>query len=397
MYPIKVVHIITKLELGGAQENTLYTVGHLDPKKFAPELITGNEGILIEDAMKIPNIKLTLVPDLIRELRPVKDLKALIKIYLVLKKKVKSKNGKPIIVHTHSSKAGILGRWAAKLAGVRIIIHSIHGFSFHDYQKSFIKLLYIFLERITSFLTHKFITVSLSDMKKGLKHKIFSQDKVILIRSGIEIFKYQKQEKSPSEIYKELGLNPDFPLVGMIACLKPQKSPLDYVDVAFKVCQEIPETQFILAGDGELRKKMENKIKKLNLEKNFRLLGWRRDIPDLLSVLDVFVLTSLFEGLPKVFPQAMAAGVPVVATKVDGAPEAIKEGINGFLFEPHDIKCMSEKVIYLLKNPKISRKIGEKNKDSVLEFDIESMVKAQEDLYIGLLKSSINKESYLNE
>ncbi|MDY6861421.1 MAG: glycosyltransferase family 4 protein [Thermodesulfobacteriota bacterium] len=386
MYPVKVIHIITKLELGGAQENTLYTVGHLNPKKFSPELITGNKGILIEEAKGISSIDLTLIPELIREIRPLKDLKALFKIYRSLKKTVRGKNRRPVIVHTHSSKAGILGRWAARLAGVKIIIHSIHGFSFHDYQSRFTKLLFIFLERITSFVTRKFIAVSLSDIEKGVKYKIFSRNQIVLIRSGIDISQYQKPGKRPAEIYKELGLNPDFPLVGMIACLKPQKAPLDFLDVAFNVSQRIPETQFILAGDGELRDKMTDKIKSLKLENNFHLLGWRRDIPDVLSLLDVLVLTSLFEGLPRVFPQAMAAGVPVVATKVDGAPEAIREGINGFLLKPHDIKGMSEKIIYLIKNPEISRKMGEKGKEFLFEFDIKNMVKAQEELYIKLLQ-----------
>jgi glycosyltransferase involved in cell wall biosynthesis len=177
----------------------------------------------------------------------------------------------------------------------------------------------------------------------------------------------------------------------MIACFKTQKSPLDFVKVAKIVSDTIDETRFLLVGDGVLRSKIEALTKKLGMDDKILLLGWRNDIPEILSCIDVLVLTSLWEGLPRVFPQAMASGVPVVATEVDGAPEAIKHGINGFLVSPKDIHAMAEKVIYLIRHPEKAKEMGVKGNDLVEEFDIWKMLAQQEELYASLLKS--DKES----
>ncbi len=153
-----VVHIITKLELGGAQQNTLFTVANLERSKYEPVLISGTEGILVEDAKKLKDVKVYLITELVREIRPFKDVISFLKIRRILKELKKPRSN--IIVHTHSSKAGILGRWAARVAGINLIIHSVHGFSFNDYQPSFLRAFYIFIERVTSLVTTKFIAVS---------------------------------------------------------------------------------------------------------------------------------------------------------------------------------------------------------------------------------------------
>ena len=129
----------------------------------------------------------------------------------------------------------------------------------------------------------------------------------------------------------------------------------------------------------------ENLIEKISMEDKIILLGWRRDIPEILSSIDILVLTSLWEGLPRIFPQAMASGVPVVATEVDGAPEAIKNGVTGFLLQPRDIKGMAERIIYLIRNPDRAREMGEEGRKLVGEFDIWKMVEQQEELYTSLL------------
>jgi len=384
-----VVHIITKLELGGAQQNTLFTVANLERRKYEPVLISGTEGILVEDAKKLKDVKVYLVPELVREIRPFKDAISFLKIRRILKELKKPFSN--IIVHTHSSKAGILGRWAARVAGINLIIHSVHGFSFNDYQPSFLRAFYIFTERVTSLVTTRFIAVSKSNIGKGVAERIFSKDKAVLIRSGIDIREFQEVKGDRMKKKEELGADARCPLVAMIACFKTQKSPLDFVKIARIVSDNISEIRFLLVGDGVLRSEIEELIKKLGMEDKIFLLGWRNDIPGILSCIDVLVLTSLWEGLPRVFPQAMASGVPVVATEVDGAPEAIKNGLNGFLLPPKDINAMAEKVIYLIRHPKKAQEMGEKGKGLVAEFDIWKMLAQQEELYASLLK--YDKES----
>ncbi len=379
-----VVHIITKLELGGAQQNTLFTVSHLDREVYKPVLISGTEGILVEEAKQLPGVNLHFVSDLVREIKPLKDLKALVKISGILKQIRADAKSSKVIVHTHSSKAGILGRWAARLAGIRLIVHSVHGFSFNDYQPSLMRAFYILLERITARITTVFITVSDADREEGIRKGIFTKDDVTLIRSGIDIKKFCDLPSDRISLRGHLGIDPDVPVIAMIACFKPQKAPLDFVRVAKKVSDERSDALFYLVGDGRLRPQIEQLIEELNIGDKVILLGWRRDIPEIMHSIDLLVLTSLWEGLPRVLPQAMASGVPVVATNVNGAPEAIRNGLNGYLLAPGDIAGMAQKIVYLINNPEEALKMGRKGRELVAEFDIWKMVKQQEVLYQNL-------------
>lgn len=381
---IKVVHIITKLELGGAQQNTLYTVSHLDKERFIPILITGSEGLLVDDAKRL-GIEAYFLPSLVREINPVKDIQALLYIRRLLLR-IKRSSQSPIIVHTHSSKAGIIGRWAAYLSGIPVIIHTFHGYGFNDYQSLLKKWLFIFLERLTARITTKFIAVSKNNIEKGINAGIFKGDDVELIRSGIDIGEFKDVAIDKAKKKKELGIEADLPIVGMIACFKPQKAPLDFIKAAHIVHQKMPDVRFIVAGDGELRPAIEDLINRFGMKDKIRLLGFRRDIPEILKCLDVFVLTSLWEGLPRVILQAMAAGIPVVATAVDGSSEVVKNGINGFLVKPGDLEGIAEKIIYILQKSQ-DLKFNISDFKSILdEFDIDLMVRQQEKLYEALVK-----------
>ena len=384
MRPVHVVHIITKLELGGAQQNTLFTIAHLDRDRFRPYLITNSEGILVSEARALKGVKTFFIPELIREISPLMDVKALFRIKGILQG-IK-KDDSPMIVHTHSSKAGILGRWGARFARADAVIHTIHGFGFHDYQPLPIRIFLIFLEKVTARITDMFIAVSQANIKKGVDSGIFPKRKTTLIRSGIELEEFTQGKVKQAEKKKALGFEPALPLITMIGCLKPQKAPLDYVEVAHKVLQK-KEACFILVGDGELREKIEKKAVQLGLGKErLKLLGWRRDIPGILAATDIFCLTSLWEGLPRVLPQAMALGIPIVATNVDGTPEAVIHNVNGFVTKPRDTKAMAERIIYLLDNSQEAKMMGKQGKKMVREFDIRRMVREQEDLYLKLLR-----------
>jgi len=386
---IKVCHIITQLELGGAQQNTLYTVSHLDPQRFQPLLITSPDGLLVAEAERCRTVRKYYVPHLGRAIRPWRDLRALFAIWQILRQELRRDPAMPLIVHTHSSKAGILGRWAAKLAGVQCIIHSIHGFGFHPSQTWLKRQVFIGLERLTAPITTHFIAVSKANLHTGRDLKLFPETRVSLIRSGIEIARFQQYADRAAPEYqaqrtrflRAAHIPQQKRLVGMIACFKPQKAPLDFIRAMQIVTMHYPDAHGILVGDGVLRPQLEALIAQSRLASSITLLGWRTDIPELIALFDVLALTSRWEGLPRVCPQAMAAGVPIVATNVDGTPEAVHDGVNGFVLPPGDINGIAEKIAYLLTHPEQAKQMGVEGQRRVQEFDIDRMVAQQAELY----------------
>jgi len=373
---LRVMHLITKLELGGAQQNTLYCVAHHDCKKFDVLLACGQGGMLDSEASKIPNAKVFFLPYLKHHVSPFNDLMALFKLKALFKREQVD------ILHTHSSKAGILGRLAGAMAGVPVIVHTFHGFGFHDRQPWLVRKIYIWLERLAARKSSVLIGVSTENIQKARENHIGSESQYRVIHSSIQLQDFVKAKGG--KVRRELGIGPQTPLVGMVSNLKPQKAPLDFIRAAAIVSQHLPLARFFIAGDGELRPQAEALIQELGLKNKLFLLGWRRDIPELMAALDVLALSSLWEGLPRVFPQAMAAGKPIVATAVDGALEAIHEGRNGYLVEPGDFRALAEKIIYVLEHPAVARKVGQAGKKIALkEFDIRRMVKDIEKIYIG--------------
>jgi glycosyltransferase involved in cell wall biosynthesis len=378
--PVKVCHIITMLELGGAQQNTLYTVTHLDRDGFEPLLVAGAEGPLVEEARR-SGVRCHFLRSLVRPISPWRDPAALLSLVRLLRRE------RPEVVHTHSSKAGILGRAAAAIAGVPVIIHSIHGWGFHRDQGLLTNRLFVGLERMAARMTTAFIAVSEANMREGEALGILAEGRVHLIRSGIRLSEFRPTRGvALSEV--GLGGRGGGVTVGMVACFKPQKAPLDFVKVAAEVTGRFPETKFVLAGDGELRGEIEELIGRLGLAGRITLLGWRRDIPELMRSFDILLHTSRWEGLPRVFPEAMATGLPVVATRVDGAPEAIQDGVSGILVEPGDVEGMARAVVELIRDPERRLSMGRAGLERVAAWDIDSMVRSQESLYRKLLNEA---------
>ena len=376
---IKVTHILTRPELGGAQVNTIYTVRHLDRDRFAPSLITAPDGPLAGDAAAIPRAEVIFVPDLVREIRPGKDWRAGRKLVRLLRAL------SPQIVHTHSSKAGMLGRWAARRAGVPVVVHTVHGFPFHDHQPAVVRRLFIGLERAAARLTDRFVCVSRADVEKGRRYRVFDPSRATLIRSGIDIGACRAARGRGADLRAELGLPGAAPLVGMVACFKPQKDPVGFVRVAALVRHTVPDARFLMIGDGELRPAVEAARREEGLDGSLLLAGWRRDIPAVMDACDVVVLTSLHEGLPRVIPEAMACARPVVATAVDGTPEAVSDGVTGYLVPPRDAGQAAGRIVQLLRDPAAAQRMGGAGARRVTEFDIVAMVRRQEELYLDLL------------
>ena len=383
MQKIKVINPITRLIVGGAQETVIETCACINKDRFETQIVagpqTGPEGELISEVKK-RQIPLTLIPELVREINPVKDFIAAYKLVKLFKRE------QPHIVHTHSSKTGIIGRWAARLAGVPVIVHTVHGWGHHPYQQPLIQKIYIFAEQKTVPFTDKLIAVSTLNVDKGLKDHIGTREKYVVIHSCINLDDFSRPKVDPLSLRKALGIDAASPVVGTVSRLSHQKNPLDFVRMAAQVKKEIPTAQFLFVGDGPLRAETEALIRELHLEQDIILAGLRMDVPDLLHAMDIFALTSLWEGLPRVIPQAMIAGLPVVANNVDGNAEIIRDGVNGFLTPPGDISLMAERIVRLLKDQPLKQAIVAQGRETAAqEFSLHDMVKKIETLYDELL------------
>jgi len=374
----KIVHLITRLELGGAQQNTLYCVEHHDRTRFAVGLWAGGGGILDSRARSMEDADVRILPWLVHPIDPARDALAVARLASLLRD--------VDLVHTHSSKAGILGRAAARLAGVPGIVHTVHGWSFNDVQPSITRRLYIEAERAAARVTDRIVCVARFDRERGLAAGIGHPSQYRIVRSGIDPTLYVAPEGARQRLREALGAGPQDVVVGSIANFKPQKGPLDFVDAARRARSRDPRLRFFIAGDGELRPAAERAIADAGLGGVVHLLGWRDDVPELLAAMDLFVLTSLFEGLPRVVLQAMAASVPVVATDTGGVAEVILDGETGRLVPPGDPAAAAEAIVALARDGDTRRRLAASARSRLgEEFTSRRMVSDLEDLYDEVL------------
>ena len=375
----RIVHLITRLELGGAQQNTLYCVENHDRDRFAVGLWAGRGGFLDDQAHAIRDADVRLLPWLAHAIDPFKDTAAVARLARSLVD--------VDLVHTHSSKAGIIGRVAARAAGVRCIVHTVHGWSFNDVQPTAMRRAYVELERVAARMTDRIVCVSDSDRAKGLALGIGEPSQYRVVRSGIDPTLYVVGAGARERARSALGIRASDLVVGSIANLKPQKAPLDFVETARRALVRAPQLKFFLAGDGEMRGAVTRAIDAAGLGGAIRLLGWRQDVPDLLAATDVFLLTSLFEGLPRTVLQAMAAAVPVVATATGGTSEVVVDGVTGYLVPPSDPEAAAASLLRLSEDPGRRQRFGEAGRGRLgAEFDIRRMVPDLEALYDELLE-----------
>jgi glycosyltransferase involved in cell wall biosynthesis len=378
---IKIARIITRLDLGGAQQTALYLCRHLDPCLFEQILISGSGGLLFEEAATLPNVRHYVVPELTRHIGPRAlgdDFRALIKIRRILLKEA------PLIVHTHTPKAGIIGRWAAWLAGIRTIIHTYHGFGFGEGHPALEKWIYGRIEQLTALISSCLVVVARQHLAAAKRLRLFPDRKGRLIRSGVDFSRFDEPTESPAVKKAELGLSPSDKIVGVVASWTPPKAPLLFVEVARLIHRQLPAVKFVMIGDGELRPAIEAKIRTCRLEAFVITPGWRRDILALLRTFDVFLLTSLWEGLPKVLVESSRWGIPAVAFDIDGNAEVIRDGVNGFLVTADRIDEMAQKVISLLTDETLHARMAKQGPSLVEEFSSQLMAESYTNLYGAL-------------
>jgi len=381
---VKVVHVVTRLDLGGAQQNTLATVSHLDRRRFEPALVCGPGGTLDAEARALESLEppagLRFIDDLVREISPVRDLLAFFRLWGLFCE------ARPDVVHTHSSKAGILGRLAAALAGVPHVVHTFHGFGFHDRMRPATRRLFVGLERLAARYAERLVFVSRANMRQARELGIGDPSRYVLIRSAVRLSDFPARVPDRGAKRAELGAEPGDRLVVGVGNLKPQKNAGDFLRVAAKVWSKVPDSRFVFIGDGPLRAELEARVSALGLTGRVRFLGWRRDIPEVLAVADVFLLTSLWEGLPRALVEAMRSGLPCACYAADGVGDVLEDGVNGFCSAPGDWQALSAKVERLLADPESARRLGARARESISdEFDIDAMVRRQEELYLELV------------
>jgi len=316
------------------------------------------------------------VPPLVREINPVLDAWAIFALWRMLCRV------RPEIVHTHTSKAGAVGRLAARLAGIPVVIHTPHGHLFYGYYGRFLSSLVCFGERFLARLTDRIVTLTNRGAEEHVRYKIAGQQKFVTIHGGNSLAPFRSMRVNATFKRRELGLPPEGPIVGTVGRLVPIKGHTWLLRAVPRVLAEFPQACVVLIGDGPLRGELKELTAELGISPHVVFLGTRHDIPECLAALDLFVLPSLNEGMGRALVEAMAVGCPVVATCVGGIPDVVTDGATGLLVPPRDDRALADAILTLLRDRRLLAAYGEAAQRRVDErFDIETMVRSIERLY----------------
>lgn len=379
---IKIVRIIARLNIGGPAIHAILLSRGFNGGGYKDILVTGrsseSEGDMTEVAQN-NGVKPILVSALGRNIAFLKDFMSLCALYSILKRE------KPDIVHTHTAKAGMLGRVAAILAGVPVKIHTFHGHVLSGYFGPFKTGLFKSIERILSYFTDKVVVVSEGVRREMVdKLKVVSADKCVVIKLGLDLKPFLENQGLVGSFRKEIGLDRDTLSVGMVGRLVPIKNHEMFLNVARRIKNIAPDikVKFIVIGDGETRKRMEGYAKKMNLEGDLIFTGWVKNLPAVYADLDVVALTSLNEGTPVSLIEAMTSGRPVIATDVGGVKDIVMDNENGFLIRSEDVDGFTNKLLELLKNKDKRRIFGARGREFAREqYSEERLMKDIKNLY----------------
>lgn len=384
MRPVKVLHVVTRFILGGAQEATLLSAALVDRERFPSEILTGTqvsaEGDLFGEA-RARGVGLHFEPALVRELNPWLDLVALARLTSFFRRY------RPDVVHTHSSKAGILGRIAARLAGVPVVVHTAHGWAFQRNHPWPLRVASELVERFATELSDRIPVVSQPTFDAAVDQGVGPPAKFVLIRDPIELELYRPDAAARARVREEFGYGSGEFVYGFLSRLSHPKEPHTIVRALARVALRHPEARLLVVGEGALRAVTERTIEECGLGDRVRLAGLRRDVPALLSAFDAFVLVSRYEGLPMVLPQALAAGLPIVSSAVGGVPDAIEDGVTGFLVPPGDFEALVDRMTRLADDPAAARRMGESGQALLEQFSARAVARQLEALYEELLSA----------
>ena len=383
-YKIKVLRIIARLIIGGPSFHVINLNKGLNPQKFESLLVCGTENAGEQSLMDFvfsQGIKPVVISEMVAEasLKPC-DVKALYKLYWMIRRE------RPDIVHTHTAKAGFLGRLAARLAKVPVIIHTYHGHILHGYYGPLKTNLLRRMEKALAHITDCIIAVSAEVKRELVAYGVSSPERIIVIPLGLELEPFLNCAARRGELRRELGIDDGALLVGIVGRIVPIKNHRLFLDASLMAANQNPQVRFVIVGDGPIRSEMQRYAYELGIADRVIFAGWRRDLQRIYADLDVLVVSSINEGTPVSAIEAMAAGCPVVATCVGGLPDLITEGKTGLLVPSEDAKALATAIDSLLKNPRARRQMGQIARGIVRErFAAQRLISDMERLYQELV------------
>lgn len=382
----RVLHIITRfLKWGGADLNTYYSIEALDREKYSVDLLVGRDSHM-EALDRYDMGELFQINSLVRDPNPFLDPVALLRITQLVR------NNGYHIVHTHTGKAGVLGRIAAKLAGVPLVIHGLHGSM--ESTNPILDKLYTGLDRFTASFTDKFVSVGEDLRNKYLDRGIGRPEDYTVIHSGMELESFRAAKdmdnKKLKEKKKELGIPLDAIVIGKVANFEPRKGYKYMVRAAGELNDQFEDLLFLFVGDGWYRDQVEEMVSGSGLEDRIIFTGFRRDIAEVMATFDVFAFTSLWEGLPQVLVQAAAEGLPIVTFDVEGAKEVVQNGRNGYVVPSKDVGALVKKIAELVENDEKRISMGSKGPKQIGdEWTVERMQNKTKELYNSLVEEAL--------
>ncbi len=381
--PIRIVRVIARLNVGGPAVYTISLTAGLDPAQFRQWLVTGvaapYEGDMLADAAA-RGVTPIVVPHLGRAIDARDDLRAFMALVRLFRQL------RPDIVETHTAKAGVVGRLAAWAAGVPVTVHTFHGHVFHSYFSPARSALVRWIERLLALRTTRIIALGPAQRAELLGYGVGRPEQIASVPIGLDLEPYRASDRHRGRLRAELGVGPDTPLVGIVARLTAIKAHEVFLQAAATVYRQHPDTQFVVVGAGERREELAQLAEEYGIAPAMHWLGWRRDLPLVYADLDVVALTSRNEGLPTTLVEAMAAGRPVVATRVGGVPTLVTHGETGLLAPTGDANAIAAAMLTVLSSRQYAERLGTVAREAVYPaYDLSAFIPRMADFYRRLV------------
>jgi glycosyltransferase involved in cell wall biosynthesis len=361
---IRVMSIISRMNIGGATVHVVLLNAGLGSVGYDCLLVTGSESASegsLRDLADSSHLRLAAIPQLGREISPRSDLLTLLKLYRLMRRE------RPHVVHTHMAKAGFVGRMAARLAGVPVVLHTFHGHVFHSYFSAAKTRVFLLIERLGARLSTRIIAISPRLREEIANYGVTKKERIEVIPLGLDLEAFASQPRATGDFRRTLGLPAEAKLVGAVGRLVPIKNIPLLLEAAALAREQDPEIRVVLVGDGELREELEARVEALGLADAVVFAGWRRDLARVYADLDVVVISSDNEGTPASLIEAMATGCPVVATRVGGVPDLVADGETGRLVPSGDREALAGALLALFQEPERTAQMADLARRRVLE------------------------------
>lgn len=387
---ITILHVITRLDMGGSAQNTLKTCMGLSGKNYRIVLICGasHESNMTEieshavtaniDAAQKQGVTVIVLPMLVRRINLVIDSLALAVLLRLIRRE------RPAIVHTHTSKAGVLGRLAAWIMRVPVIVHTPHGHVFYGHFSKQLSNIFLHVEKAFDKITDRTIALTDGERNDYIRQSVSRPESLVKIHSGVNIEKFIDPVVDIAAKKERLGIKPLETVVGTVGWLLPIKGPTYLLKAMVQIWPDYPNVKLVYVGKGHLELSLKTMADKMDVQEKTLFLGWRDDVHEIMQTFDIFVLPSLNEGMGRVIVEAMAAGKPVIASRTGGIPDLVREGETGRLVEPCDAKELAAAISDLLENPEQGETMGREGRRRCHLFSEAAMIAKIDQLYQDL-------------